>query len=60
EGAWIVGPDDGLILWVPPQLRESLHWPGCRAILGREQVYIDFTHFKYGTSWTDCFAPPRS
>lgn len=50
EDGWITGPINELILWVPVGLRNKV------AVYGPEVIdSIDFTNFKCGTEWTDCW-----
>lgn len=56
--AWVVDQDGKLLFWLPHYLRDSICWPGCQAILNRPNNYtIDFSRFKYGTAWTECYTP---
>lgn len=53
--SWIIEPDKRLLIWVPLHLRDRIvNWPGCRAVFGREALYLDFSRFKYGTEWAQC------
>jgi hypothetical protein len=54
---WVVGPE-GLLFWVPEDCRYGLTHTHIM-ILGNvrrdRRVRIDFTDFRYGTSWTDIY-----
>lgn len=50
DNGWIVGPNDELILWLPLGLRVKMpfsEWAGIDN--------IDFTTFKCGAEWADCW-----
>jgi hypothetical protein len=54
---WVVGPE-GLLFWVPQDFRYGLtHLPMMTIANARRDrvVRIDFTNFRYGTSWTDIY-----
>jgi hypothetical protein len=54
---WVVGPE-GLLFWVPEDCRYGLtHLPIMTIANTRRDrgVRIDFTNFRYGTSWTDIY-----
>lgn len=54
---WIVGSGDEPILWVPEHARHRLMTPHTRLILGVQSIYLDFSLFKQGDSWTECYTP---
>lgn len=51
---WITGPNDELILWVPPGLRNKVPFSEQEVI-----DHFDFTNFKCGTEWTGCWGGSR-
>jgi WD40 repeat protein len=59
QDGWIMGPDDELLLWVPPANRADLLSPSSRSrILGVDHpTELDFSNFKCGTEWTQCREP---
>ena len=56
---WILGPNGELLLWVPPMNRTDLLHPHSRSrILGvPSPTELDFSNFKCGTEWTQCWEP---
>lgn len=58
KGSWVLGPEGELIIWLPAYIQRGLHWPGRQAIPSQRQMRIDFSRFKYGTSWMECYTPP--
>jgi len=54
DDGWILGPNDELILWVPPAYRASLEHPHCHIVGNPNITQIDFQHFKCGTEWAQC------
>ncbi|EGN94359.1 hypothetical protein SERLA73DRAFT_162987 [Serpula lacrymans var. lacrymans S7.3] len=54
DDGWITGTDGELILWIPPEFREGLHWPGTLFVAQDEMTRLDFTTFAHGTSWVQC------
>lgn len=59
EDGYIMNAQDEIILWVPYHTRHRLMTPRTRLILGAEAIYLDFSRFKYGTSWTECYTPDQ-
>ena len=56
---WVVGPE-GLLFWVPEDCRYGLTHLPIMTIADKRRdriVRIDFTDFRYGTSWTDIYEP---
>lgn len=51
EDGWILGPNNELLLWLPEGLR-------CIVPLSERGIIdnIDFTNFKCGTEWSDCWS----
>jgi hypothetical protein len=56
---WILGPDDELLLWVPPANRSDLLTPSSRSrIMGvAHPTELDFSNFKCGMEWMQCREP---
>jgi hypothetical protein len=55
---WIIGAG-GLLFWIPEDCRNGLTCPAIMTIpdTGRQRrVRLDFTHFCYGSMWTDIYA----
>ena len=57
DDGWLVaGPDQKLLLWIPPEYRHKLMFPRCQLLISNGQpVSIDLSQFVHGTSWTECF-----
>ena len=53
EDGWIIGPDDALLLWVPPELRTGLWTPRTAGLLGEEPTLLGLSNFAHGTRWTE-------
>ncbi|PVF94475.1 hypothetical protein CPB86DRAFT_713227, partial [Serendipita vermifera] len=52
---WMSGPNDELLFWVPPELRNGLLLPHVICIMGQcIKTRINFDFFVHGTSWTRC------
>ncbi|TEB18327.1 hypothetical protein FA13DRAFT_1803821 [Coprinellus micaceus] len=58
---WICNPLGDLLLWIPPQFRDSFQGPGCEHIIGAPFTQIELTKAIYhGTNWRRCIeAPPN-
>ena len=56
---WILGPNDELLLWVPPANRSDLLTPSSRSrIMGvANPTKLDFSNFKCGMEWMQCRGP---
>ncbi|KZT68741.1 WD40 repeat-like protein [Daedalea quercina L-15889] len=53
---WIqVSPGWKYFLWIPPEYRPGLWWPGTTVILGTHPVHLDLSQFTHGTAWTECW-----
>ncbi|PVF92107.1 WD40 repeat-like protein [Serendipita vermifera] len=52
---WVLGPDDELLFWVPPDLRDGLLLPHIVCIIGKcIKTRINLDSFVHGDSWTLC------
>jgi hypothetical protein len=58
---WLVGPNDELLLWIPPDLR-LLWWPRTlMTIPSLSYTDLDLSNFKHGPNWMECqFSLPPS
>lgn len=54
EDGWVIGPNNELLFWVPPQIRRGLCWPRTKAILGATMHTLDLSTFEHGAMWTRC------
>ena len=59
RNGWILGPDDELLLWVPPANCSDLLTPSSRSrIMGvAHPTELDFSNFKCGMEWIQCREP---
>ncbi|TDL14447.1 hypothetical protein BD410DRAFT_846022 [Rickenella mellea] len=57
QNGWMVNSSGEHLFWVPPWNRLGLHWPKTKLVIGERSTMIDFTHFKCGTSWEQCYTP---
>ncbi|TFK59965.1 hypothetical protein BDN72DRAFT_850942 [Pluteus cervinus] len=64
ETGWAVAGTGRLLFWVPPPLRQGLYTPGVQlaGIMSSESAPtilsttgLDFSNFRYGSDWKDCF-----
>ena len=51
---WILGPEEELILWIPPVHRVGLCYPHNQCIGSRYITELNFSKFKYGSDWVEC------
>lgn len=59
KDGWIVGPNDKLLLWVPPANHPGLQSPASKnCVMGVTQITeLDFRNFCCGTEWMRCREP---
>ena len=59
QDGWILGPNDELLLWVPPVNRSGLldPFPTSRVMGPTHITELDFSNFKCGTEWMQCREP---
>ncbi|TDL14249.1 hypothetical protein BD410DRAFT_706515, partial [Rickenella mellea] len=57
QNGWIVTPSGEYLFWVPPWNRTGLLRPRTKLVIGERPTKIDFTNFKCGTSWEQCYTP---
>ncbi|KAF7364764.1 hypothetical protein MVEN_00346300 [Mycena venus] len=57
EESWIHGPNQELIMWVPPEYRSYLQLPPCSLVIASGKVTVDMSHFVHGTEWAKCYTP---
>ncbi|KAF8293659.1 WD40 repeat-like protein, partial [Clavulina sp. PMI_390] len=60
KNGWLQGPNEELILWIPPSYQEHLCDQRLAAKLGGDSstiVKLDFDHMVVGESWSDCHTP---
>ncbi|KAH9834934.1 quinon protein alcohol dehydrogenase-like superfamily [Rhodofomes roseus] len=53
---WIIGPQEELFLWTPPEYRTGLSWPRMTAVMGMHPVRLDLRQFAHGSTWTECWS----
>jgi hypothetical protein len=57
---WVVGPNDELLLWIPPDLH-LLWWPRTLMTIPSSYTVLNLSDFKHGPNWTECqFSFPLS
>ncbi|KAI0027533.1 hypothetical protein K488DRAFT_61247, partial [Vararia minispora EC-137] len=54
---WIVGPNDELLFWMPPEYRRVLQLPPCSLHISSSRVAVDFTDSFHGEAWMKCYCP---
>ncbi|KAJ7862812.1 WD40-repeat-containing domain protein [Mycena olivaceomarginata] len=54
EDSWIRGPNQELIMWVPPEYHCYLQLPPCFMVIASARVVVDMTRFAHGTDWVKC------
>ena len=58
EGASPSGGSEELLMWIPPDLRGTLHGYRNTAVLGPEfSTKLDFRNAAIGRRWRECFRP---
>ncbi|KAF7364754.1 hypothetical protein MVEN_00345300 [Mycena venus] len=55
--SWIRGPNQELIMWVPPEYRSYLQLPGRFITIASARVIVDMSCFVHGTEWVKCYTP---
>ncbi|KAJ7481865.1 hypothetical protein FB451DRAFT_138220 [Mycena latifolia] len=54
EAGWVLGEDEELLFWVPPENRAGLWLPDTLAIVGAQPTTLDLSRFVHGQSWSEC------
>jgi hypothetical protein len=58
DSGWLyTGPDEKLLLWIPPEYRDHLSWPQMKKVIGHPVVHLDLSNLAHGVSWHKCFNP---
>ncbi|KAI0266644.1 hypothetical protein BGY98DRAFT_926325, partial [Russula aff. rugulosa BPL654] len=52
---WIRGSDDELLMWIPPEQREYLHYPSTIWISGKRKTIPDISNSVRGPDWATCY-----
>ncbi|KAJ7430062.1 hypothetical protein B0H11DRAFT_1608165, partial [Mycena galericulata] len=55
EESWIRGPNQELIMWVPPEYRTYLQLPPRFIVMASARVSVDMSRFVHGTEWVKCY-----
>jgi hypothetical protein len=56
DSGWlVVGSDEKLLLWIPPEYRNQLFWPHMKLVIGRSSIHLDLSNFAHGDHWYKCF-----
>ncbi|KIJ27998.1 hypothetical protein M422DRAFT_190307, partial [Sphaerobolus stellatus SS14] len=48
-------PLEKLLLWIPPNCRSGLWWPGNIAVISSYLLNLDFSQFHHGEEWVACY-----
>ncbi|KAF8268106.1 WD40-repeat-containing domain protein [Lactarius quietus] len=51
---WICGPNDELLMWIPPLHRTGLHRPSNVWVADKHETCLDLSTFVHGHSWNTC------
>jgi WD40 repeat protein len=54
QESWVRGPNQELIMWVPPEYRFCLQLPPRYIVIASARVIVDMSHFVHGTDWVKC------
>ncbi|KAG8724875.1 hypothetical protein FRC09_012786 [Ceratobasidium sp. 395] len=58
EDGWVVGRGLEQLIWVPPELRNTLLRFGNRLMISADGSWeLDVSKAKFGTEWTQCYQP---
>ncbi|KAF8278342.1 WD40 repeat-like protein, partial [Clavulina sp. PMI_390] len=60
KNGWLQGPNQELLLWIPPSYQEQLCDQRLVTKLGGDPsaiVKLNFDHMTVGESWSDCYTP---
>ncbi|KAG8723957.1 hypothetical protein FRC09_000993 [Ceratobasidium sp. 395] len=61
EDGWVVGRNFEQLVWVPPELRNTLLRYGNRLMISVDGSWeLDISKAKFGTEWTQCYQPSDS
>lgn len=61
QDGWLIGVNNRLILWIPPEYRGRLMWPGMQRVISTiPHVSLDFSRFVHGMEWWRCYEPGNS
>ncbi|KAJ7924656.1 peptidase C14 [Mycena leptocephala] len=55
EDSWIRGPNQELIMWVPPEYRFYLQLPPHFIVIASARVVVDMSRVVRGTDWVKCY-----
>ena len=54
DGGWLQYPSGELLLWVRPELRLGLYFPGAFHVIGADSIKVELSEFVHGTEWLKC------
>ena len=58
KDGWIVGPNEQLLLWVPPSYHAlAFYNPWTRLVIPRGIPELDLSKMVHGTTWYECYSP---
>jgi hypothetical protein len=52
--SWIRGPNQELVMWVPPEYHRYIQLPPHFIFIASTRVTVDTSHFVHGTDWVNC------
>ncbi|KAF7364231.1 hypothetical protein MSAN_01082700 [Mycena sanguinolenta] len=52
---WIRGPNEELVMWVPPEYHKFLQVPPHFIVGAAAKVVVDLDHVVHGTDWVKCY-----
>ncbi|KAI0337519.1 WD40 repeat-like protein [Trametopsis cervina] len=55
DTGYILGPNDELLFWFPPEYRMGLWRPSTRWVAGTRSLHLDLSHFVHGDHWRECW-----
>ncbi|KAI0318856.1 hypothetical protein OF83DRAFT_1056097 [Amylostereum chailletii] len=55
EDGWLVGPESRLLLWIPAENRQCMHWLREDMLIGQHATELDLSDFAHGPNWHECY-----
>jgi WD40 repeat protein len=59
NSGWLRGPNDELLLWIPPHHRKKLLRPSNIVRHVPDETKLDFSQFVAGEHWAECYTPKQ-
>ncbi|KAF8894364.1 WD40-repeat-containing domain protein [Gymnopilus junonius] len=57
---WVYGPNNELLLWIPPFYHLGLHLPQTLKVIGAHETVLDFSSVVWGSHWAACYTPTQA